>query len=185
MKYKYSLTIPRSLAQESARCILTTILFHRLLGPSHPVRHDAFHGQFMYSGVESEGVDLVEEKSTQVAESSASRVVVEVRFSNTRTDAAAATTRTKGWFRQQDPGPDTYWETWEIVFDLVEDRDKSMTRVAKEVRTVMLDIIMQSVSADVPPITTADTAPFPYDIVVKPNGQGDVYWGSVIKRILD
>lgn len=62
MEFKYTLTAPAAYTKETVRCLLSTILFHRMLGPASPSRHEILGGRLSYPAVVDAGAVEIEEK---------------------------------------------------------------------------------------------------------------------------
>jgi autophagy-related protein 101 len=84
------------------------------------------------------------------------------------------------------------WEQWVITVTATQsiteaDREASRQKTAVQLRKILEEIVttVDSNKSHIPPITTTDATPFPYEIVVIPKSTGDnESWGSVFKKIL-
>ncbi|KAG0239830.1 hypothetical protein BGX31_002429 [Mortierella sp. GBA43] len=81
------------------------------------------------------------------------------------------------------------WEQWVITINIVtnvgdKDRQRSIKLMEKALGSLFMSILMtvNERKDHIPPITTSDGNPFPYQIVVPTAADT---WGSMFKRMLD
>lgn len=252
MEHSFTLSVPKPLIKDSLRAVLSTILFHRMLGSVSPSIRDSHLG-VAYPVVLGEGgaeIDaLVEDKvslavrAIDASPASAQAAMVCVRFLQQR-----PTPRKSGWFGTRTSaateGDGVVWEKWNILVTAGSSSSSGQTSsssrttasgsrrnsahspagaaamaspntpgtspellsiASDHLQTLLLKITTAAHknTAYIPPITTTQIAPFPYEIVVYPSdlsgkptttegitgtsgGNGeDESWGSVFKKILD
>jgi len=88
--------------------------------------------------------------------------------------------RRKAWFMKGEE--EVCWEQWTLDITLATPRTESeRAKVRKAMETMLLKTAMKIVSTvnrekdHIPPITTSETNPFPYQISINPKGDG---WGA-------
>lgn len=92
------------------------------------------------------------------------------------------------WFgRAQE---DRCWEQWIISVAIVNaksdtERESLNKKTEKQLREIFLSIVstVNEHKDHIPPITTTDSTPFPFEIVVPGTSQGEG-WGTVFKKML-
>lgn len=82
---------------------------------------------------------------------------------------------------------DVCWEQWVIEVAMEppsRERETARRKTEKQLHDILLGIVntVNSKKSHIPPITTTDSTPFPYQIVVSTEADS---WGSVFKRILE
>lgn len=156
---------------------MSSILFHRLFGPVVPQTREALG--VTYPCVASEEVDsLIEEKISQFMRRSENGGQIGVQFFEKRA-------KKPSWFGKT--SEDVCWEQWviDVTIDDEKDKEKSRLKTEKQLREILFSIlsVVNNNKDHIPPITTTDATPFPYQIVV-PSDNGEETWGSVIKKML-
>lgn len=129
MEFNHTLNVPSPLIADSLRAVLSTILFHRMLGSVTPSSRESHLGVAypVILGEAGASLDaLVEEKASLAARAldagtsgkgptatTAKAVVVSVRFLH-----KSPTPRKAGWFGSRattEPSGDTAWEKWNVL----------------------------------------------------------------------
>lgn len=163
--------------------VLSCILFHRLFGPSIPQTKEGLG--VTYPCVENSEVEtLIEDKLIQLIKlertTSSKQIQVGVQFFEKRP-------KKPSWFGKT--SEDVCWEQWVININI--DQEISRKRIENQVREILLSIVgvVNTNKEHIPPITTTDATPFPYQIVVPSSDQSNNAttiegWGSVIKKML-
>jgi hypothetical protein len=96
MEFKYTLTAPAAHTKETVRCLLSTILFHRMLGPALPSRHEILGGRLSYPAVVGAGALEIEEK-VNLADSLVRKALVAAATAAAKQSGnSASTTSTTG-----------------------------------------------------------------------------------------
>lgn len=93
-----------------------------------------------------------------------------------------------GWFGGKDTNEQHVpWEVWRIrVRCLSANTDSSMERSASSLKEALLTVIEHADAnmEHIPPITSLDASPFPYDIEIDKKTT-DESWGSYFKNIVN
>lgn len=168
--------------------ILHTIFFHRFFTPVHPQTHDVLDLTLPYVS-EADIESLVETKSTAFIRAldtassqqsplynpKAGRSTIVVQFLEKKR-------RKAGWFGVKGE-EETVWENWIIEVSLSSARSESEAvrnrrTMEKSLQKAALKIvtIVNKERNHIPPITTNETNPFPYQILINPKNDG---WGKL------
>ncbi|KAF2158174.1 DUF1649-domain-containing protein [Myriangium duriaei CBS 260.36] len=184
-EYTLELLADRSCVKEIVKAILHTIFFHRYFTALTPTTHDLFDITLpVVSDVELE--TLIDQRATTLSrhfeispysnpnasDQQGGRGQVVVQFMEKK--------RRKGWFGGK-ADDELVWESW--VLDVTLATPRTDTEVVKARRAMENSLqrtalkIINIVNRDrnhIPPITTNETNPFPYQILVNPKNEG---WG--------
>lgn len=93
MEFKYTLTAPAAHIKETVRCLLSTILFHRMLGPALPSRHEILGGRLSYPAIVGAGALEIEEK-VNLADSLVRKALVAAATAAAKQSGSITTTNT-------------------------------------------------------------------------------------------
>lgn len=149
--------------------ILHTIFFHRLFTALQPATHDVLDITLPY--VSLDRIDtLIATRADSLARwglsTTSPRGQVVVQFNEKK--------RRKGWFVAK-ADEEAVWETWVINLVILNTRNESEKEKMRGVMEASLQKAAMDVvemvnreRAHIPPITTNETNPFPYQILVNP-----------------
>ncbi|KAG0366393.1 hypothetical protein BC939DRAFT_447873 [Gamsiella multidivaricata] len=180
--FPVELTVERLLLKDALRAILHTILFHRVFANIKPKDMDIL--DLTIPIIDDDEVDrLVEEKIAAFIKAADvnphSKGQIGVMFYEKRTKRA--------WFSST--SSEVCWEQWAITINIVtntneKDKQRSIKNMEKALSSLFLNILrtVNERKDHIPPITTSDGNPFPYQIVIP--SAADT-WGSMFKRMLD
>lgn len=175
--FKIALTVDRSYNAETLKAILSTILFLRLFGSLAPSTGEAMG--VAYPKVANPEIDSllttkIREFTTENGEHSAKIVDARVEFYERRVKKTA-------WFAKTH---NCCWESWRIQMSSPDSPSKQGTsdmfskgspansaarkESAVELQRALLEIVAAADNnkEHIPPITTTDVAPFPYEIMI-------------------
>ncbi|KAF9916900.1 hypothetical protein BX616_002475 [Lobosporangium transversale] len=180
--FPVDLTVERGLLKDVLRAILHTILFHRVFANIKPKDMDILNITIPIID-DPEIEKLVEEKIAVFAKAvdanPQSKGQIGVMFYEKRTKRA--------WFSST--SSEVCWEQWGITLNVVtnineKDKQRSIKNMEKALSALFLNILrtVNEHKDHIPPITTSDGNPFPYQIVIPTTNDT---WGSMFKRILD
>lgn len=95
-------------------------------------------------------------------------------------------TKKSTWFGKSD---DKLWEQWRVSVRAVTCRSDAESEKMRESMQQQLQNVLLAIASDVnankdhiPPITTVETSPFPYRVVV--SGGSPESWGAAFKKML-
>ncbi|KAG0044915.1 hypothetical protein BGZ83_009818 [Gryganskiella cystojenkinii] len=180
--FPVELTVERAYLKDALRAILHTILFHRVFANVKP--RDMEILDLTIPIIDDPEIDrLVEEKIAafvKVADANPqSHGQIGVMFYEKRTKRA--------WFSST--SSEVCWEQWAITINVVtnineKDKQRSIKNMEKALSSLFLSILrtVNERKDHIPPITTSDGNPFPYQIVIPTAADT---WGSMFKRMLD
>ncbi|KAF9562692.1 hypothetical protein EC968_005174 [Mortierella alpina] len=180
--FPVELTVERTLLKDALRAILHTILFHRVFANIKPRDMDIL--DLTIPVIDDPEVDkLVEEKIAAfvkaVDSNPQSKGQIGLMFYEKRTKRA--------WFSST--SSEVCWEQWAITINVVtntneKDKQRSIKNMEKALSSLFLSILrtVNERKDHIPPITTSDGNPFPYQIVIPTAADT---WGSMFKRMLD
>ncbi|KAG0263729.1 hypothetical protein BGZ95_003738 [Linnemannia exigua] len=180
--FPVELTVERSYLKEALRAILHTVLFHRVFANIKPRDMDIL--DLTIPIIDDPEVDrLVDEKIAAfvkvVDANPQSKGQIGIMFYEKRTKRA--------WFSST--SSEVCWEQWAITINVVtnineKDKQRSIKNMEKALSSLFLSILrtVNERKDHIPPITTSDGNPFPYQIVI-PTASDT--WGSMFKRMLD
>ncbi|KAF9905367.1 hypothetical protein EC991_001732 [Linnemannia zychae] len=180
--FPVELTVERSYLKDALRAILHTVLFHRVFANIKPRDMDIL--DLTIPIIDDPEVDkLVDEKIAtfvKVVDSNPqSKGQIGIMFYEKRTKRA--------WFSST--SSEVCWEQWAITINVVtniheKDKQRSIKNMEKALSSLFLSILrtVNERKDHIPPITTSDGNPFPYQIVI-PTASDT--WGSMFKRMLD
>ncbi|KAI9776226.1 MAG: hypothetical protein M1835_005578 [Candelina submexicana] len=163
--------------------ILHTIFFHRFFPSIRPRTHDLLDLTLPYvDDVELE--TLIDQRTTALIRqidttsnhsSNSVRGQIAVQFFEKR--------RRKAWFSTK-AEEEVCWELWTLDVTLATPRTESeRVKVRKAMETMLHRTALKIVTIvtrntdHIPPITTSEANPFPYQIIINPRGEG---WGTRI-----
>ncbi|KAF9281469.1 hypothetical protein BGZ68_006622 [Mortierella alpina] len=180
--FPVELTVERTLLKEALRAILHTILFHRVFANIKPRDMDIL--DLTIPVIDDPEVDkLVDEKIAAfvkaVDANPQSKGQIGLMFYEKRTKRA--------WFSST--SSEVCWEQWAITIHVVtntneKDKQRSIKNMEKALSSLFLSILrtVNERKDHIPPITTSDGNPFPYQIAIPTAADT---WGSMFKRMLD
>ncbi|CAO3566717.1 unnamed protein product [Mortierella alpina] len=180
--FPVELTVERTLLRDALRAILHTILFHRVFANIKPRDMDIL--DLTIPVIDDPEVDkLVDEKIAAfvkaVDSNPQSKGQIGLMFYEKRTKRA--------WFSST--SSEVCWEQWAITINVVtntneKDKQRSIKNMEKALSSLFLSILrtVNERKDHIPPITTSDGNPFPYQIVIPTAADT---WGSMFKRMLD
>ncbi|KAK5808497.1 hypothetical protein F5H01DRAFT_352206 [Linnemannia elongata] len=180
--FPVELTVERSYLKDALRAILHTVLFHRVFANIKPRDMDIL--DLTIPIIDDPEVDkLVDEKIAAfvkvVDANPQSKGQIGIMFYEKRTKRA--------WFSST--SSEVCWEQWAITMNVVtnineKDKQRSIKNMEKALSSLFLSILrtVNERKDHIPPITTSDGNPFPYQIVI-PTASDT--WGSMFKRMLD
>ncbi|KAF9135535.1 hypothetical protein BGW39_002283 [Mortierella sp. 14UC] len=180
--FPVELTVERSYLKDALRAILHTVLFHRVFANIKPRDMDIL--DLTIPIIDDPEVDkLVDEKIATfvkvVDANPQSKGQIGIMFYEKRTKRA--------WFSST--SSEVCWEQWAITINVVtnineKDKQRSIKNMEKALSSLFLSILrtVNERKDHIPPITTSDGNPFPYQIVI-PTASDT--WGSMFKRMLD
>ncbi|KAF9966856.1 hypothetical protein BGZ70_001022 [Mortierella alpina] len=180
--FPVELTVERTLLKDALRAILHTILFHRVFANIKPRDMDIL--DLTIPVIDDPEVDkLVDEKIAAfvkaVDSNPQSKGQIGLMFYEKRTKRA--------WFSST--SSEVCWEQWAITINVVtntneKDKQRSIKNMEKALSSLFLSILrtVNERKDHIPPITTSDGNPFPYQIVIPTAADT---WGSMFKRMLD
>ena len=160
--------------------VLHTIFFHRFFTPLRPATHDVLDLTLPYVS-EDDIEDLIEQRTidflrqlesattTQYSQAQPKACRLVVQFSEKK--------RKKSWFATK-TDEETVWENWVLEFTLTSARSEpESTRnrrlMEKQLHAAAMQIV-KTVNVErnhIPPITTNESNPFPFQILVNPKGE--------------
>ncbi|KAG8629934.1 hypothetical protein KVT40_001553 [Elsinoe batatas] len=185
-EYTLDIFADRSCVKDVVKAILHTIFFHRYFTPLEPKTQDLFDVTLpVVNDVELE--TLIDQRAVALARqfeiSPYATSGADARLDGGRGQVVVQfmeKKRRKGWFGGK-ADDELVWESW--VLDVTLATPRSDTEVVKARRAMESTLqrtalkIINIVNRDrnhIPPITTNETNPFPYQILVNPRSEG---WG--------
>ncbi|KAF9432019.1 hypothetical protein BGZ76_011409 [Entomortierella beljakovae] len=180
--FPVELTVERELLTQAVQAILHTILFHRVFANVKPRDMDIL--DITIPIIDDPDLEkLISERITAFVKAVESnpqgKGQIGVMFYEKRTKRA--------WFSST--SSEVCWEQWVITINVVtnvneKDKQRSFKNMEKALSSLFLNILrtVNERKDHIPPITTSDGNPFPYQIVIP--SAADT-WGSMFKRILD
>ncbi|KAF9150538.1 hypothetical protein BG015_007651 [Linnemannia schmuckeri] len=180
--FPVELTVERSYLKDALRAILHTVLFHRVFANIKPRDMDILDLTIPIND-DPEVDKLVDEKIAAfvkvVDTNPQSKGQIGIMFYEKRTKRA--------WFSST--SSEVCWEQWAITINVVtnineKDKQRSIKNMEKALSSLFLSILrtVNERKDHIPPITTSDGNPFPYQIII-PTASDT--WGSMFKRMLD
>lgn len=189
-EYTLELFAEPSCVKDIVKACLHVIFFHRYFIPITPLTRDLFDQTFpqiddteLETLIEQRAVQLVRSVQVPSGQSSpynassnpnAGRAQIMVQFFEKK--------RKKGYFFSKAGEETVCWEQWVLNITCAtpkNEREKRQVRQAmeKSLSKTCLKIIniVNKEKDHIPPITEADTNPFPYQILVNPKSEG---WGA-------
>jgi len=163
--------------------IMHTIFFHRYFTPLTPATHDVLDTTLPYVS-EDDIEELIETKATALVRSldTSSSTYASPQY-NPKTNGTGRGTvavkflekkRRKGWFIAK-ADEETVWETWTIDVTLTSARgeleaarNRSAMESSLQEAAIKVVTIVNQERQHIPPITTSESNPFPYQISVNP-----------------
>lgn len=189
--------------------IIWTIFFNRLFGPVTPVTNEFMNVTYPLASNLPDLDSLIDEKINKLIHNlteSKNRGRIEIQFLSkgySNSDSSKSGSKKKsGWFSNS-----TYiekeelktWEVWRIDVEVLP-LDESNKNIEISVRSFENNMgkvydIIDKYKEHIPAITSLDTAPFPYKIIIPTlnnttdqstqTHEGEEGWGTYIKKILD
>ncbi|KAK4899216.1 hypothetical protein LTR27_003447 [Elasticomyces elasticus] len=163
--------------------IMHTVFFHRFFTPLTPATHDVLDTTLPYVS-EDDIEELIETRATALVRSldTASSTHTSPQYSAKSNGTSRGSLaikflekkRRKGWFIAK-ADEETVWETWTIEVTLTSARSEPEAERNRRVMESSLQKAAMKVvttvneeKGHIPPITTNESNPFPYQIVVNP-----------------
>ncbi|TKA78592.1 hypothetical protein B0A55_03874 [Friedmanniomyces simplex] len=185
-EFTLELVADRSNVKDVVKGLVHTIFFHRYFTPLTPATHDVLDTTLPYVS-EDDIEDLIETRATAFVRSldtATSTQHTSPQYSAKSTTAATSRgtlavkflekKRRKGWFIAK-ADEETVWETWVLEVTLTSARSEPEAARNRRVMEGSLQEAAMKVVAvvnrekgHIPPITTNESNPFPYQIVVNP-----------------
>ncbi|KAK5706724.1 hypothetical protein LTR97_001714 [Elasticomyces elasticus] len=182
-EFTLELSADRSNVKDVVKGIMHTVFFHRFFTPLTPATHDVLDTTLPYVS-EDDIEELIETKATALVRSldTASSTHTSPQYnakSNGTSRGSLAIKflekkRRKGWFIAK-ADEETVWETWTIEVTLTSARSEPEAERNRRVMESSLQKAAMKVvttvneeKGHIPPITTNESNPFPYQIVVNP-----------------
>lgn len=141
----------RASAADCVRAVIWTVLFHRLFGGIEPKTGEAADVTYpAVADVETEA--LVNDKAREASDllRNANEATISIKLYERRVKKSA-------WFAKTQ---NICWEDWEFHLKIVDD--------SGNLRSVLFEIVttVDSLKEHIPPITSTDVTPFPYEISI-------------------
>jgi len=183
-EYTLELSADRSSVRDAVKGILHTIFFHRFFTPLRPATLDVLDITLPY--VSDEDIEkLVEAKSTSLLRALDIASTQQSPQYNSKPGRGALVVqfmekkrRKAGWFGAKGE-EETPWENWIIDVTLTSARSeqeaaKNRRAMEKSLQNAAMKVVtlVNTERNHVPPITTNETNPFPYQILVNPKNEG-------------
>ncbi|GAB7362168.1 hypothetical protein MBLNU230_g2194t1 [Neophaeotheca triangularis] len=186
-EYQLEVTADRPNVKDVVKGVLHTIFFHRYFTPLYPATHDVLDITLPYV-TDDEIETLVEQRATalvrqlDVANNQQSpqysqkggKGQIVVQFLEKKR-------RKGGWFGTK-ADEETVWECWVVDVTLATSRSENDgTKTRRQMERSLQKASMKIISVvnrdrnHIPPITTTEANPFPYQILVNPKNDG---WGQ-------
>eukprot|EP00164_Ancoracysta_twista_P003773 GFYU01005058.1.p1 GENE.GFYU01005058.1~~GFYU01005058.1.p1 ORF type:complete len:199 (-),score=33.24 GFYU01005058.1:454-1050(-) len=180
------LTVQPHQVKEVLRCLCQTILFNRALGSLRPRDVDSDLFDITYPRCGDPAMDrLVESKIEEFV-----RFLDKNDYRKGQLVLSFFERRVKKvWFSKHEEK--VYWETWTMNVDITPEIDHPGERqvVHQRVEEALRECLMQIVQIvnekrdHIPPVTTTDVAPFPYEITI-PNPADSWNPADLVKKML-
>merc|ERR1712070_935626 len=171
-EFSIELSADRSSVKDVVKGILHTIFFHRFFTPIYPSSHDVLE-----SLIETKTTALVRALDTASNQQSpqytskAGRGSIVLQFLEKKR-------RKAGWFGVKGE-EETVWENWVISVTLTSARseteaarNKTSMEASLQKAAMKVVTLVNAERGHIPPITTNETNPFPYQILVNPRTDG-------------
>ena len=166
--------------------ILHTIFFHRFFTPLQPATHDVLDMTLPYV-FEDDIATLIDQRTNAFIRQLDSASTQQSPQYQPKTGRGQLVLqflekkRRKGWFVAK-ADEETVWENWVIDVTLTSARSepeaaRNRRQMEQQLMTAAMKIV-ETVDRDrnhIPPITTNETNPFPYQILINPKSDG---WGQ-------
>ncbi|RMZ18332.1 hypothetical protein D0862_00397 [Hortaea werneckii] len=183
-EFSIELSADRSSVKDVVKGILHTIFFHRFFTPIYPSSHDVLDLTLPYVS-EDDIESLIETKTTALVRaldtasnqqspqytSKAGRGSIVLQFLEKKR-------RKAGWFGVKGE-EETVWENWVISVTLTSARseteaarNKTSMEASLQKAAMKVVTLVNAERGHIPPITTNETNPFPYQILVNPRTDG-------------
>ncbi|KAK4501658.1 hypothetical protein PRZ48_007467 [Zasmidium cellare] len=174
-EYHLEVCADRTSIRDVVKGILHTIFFHRYFTPLIPSTHEILDTTLPF--ISEDDIDtLIETRTNQLlraldaAPSTRTPSLLQINFLERKR-------RKSGWFVTK-ADEETVWETWYISVELMTARSEPeaqrnrrlMERQLQKAAMKVIGIVNRE-RAHIPPITTNESNPFPYQIVVNPSGK--------------
>ncbi|EME81973.1 uncharacterized protein MYCFIDRAFT_211508 [Pseudocercospora fijiensis CIRAD86] len=183
-EYNLEISADRSSVKDVVKGVLHTIFFHRFFTPLYPATHEILDITLPYVS-EDDIETLVETKANSLLRAlDASSSSTSPQYKNPNGSQRASITvqflekkRRKGWFTTK-PDEDIPWETWTIDVTVLGARSeieasrnrRVMVRSLERAVFKVVEVVNRE-KGHIPPITTNETNPFPYQIHVNKSGE--------------
>ncbi|KAK3117553.1 hypothetical protein LTR53_000979 [Teratosphaeriaceae sp. CCFEE 6253] len=182
-EFTLELSADRSNVKDVAKGIMHTIFFHRYFTPLTPATHDVLDTTLPYVS-EDDIEELIETRATAFVRSldTASATYASPQYSAKAGGTSRGTLavkflekkRRKGWFIAK-ADEETVWETWLIEVTLTSARsepeaarNRSVMESSLQEAAMKVVTIVNQKRGHIPPITTNESNPFPYQISIMP-----------------
>ncbi|GAM85914.1 hypothetical protein ANO11243_039240 [Dothideomycetidae sp. 11243] len=199
-EFTLSLLADRSSVKEIVKAVLHTIFFHRYFTAVTPVTVDVCDMTLPGIAHDAELAVLIDARAATLAEhfsssspsspSAPPRGTLVLQFLERRRRPSTTTTAVvKGWFATTRPAAardeDLVWETWSVEVVLACPRTDTEVVKARRAMESSLSLAVRKVvdvvnreRGHIPPITTNESNPFPYQILVNPKSSVSEGWGA-------
>ncbi|KAK3053729.1 hypothetical protein LTR09_005008 [Extremus antarcticus] len=180
-EYALELSADRSNIKDVVKGALHTIFFHRCFIPLQPATHDILELTLPYVS-EDDIETLIEQRTNSFLRALDSASTSQSPQSQPRPGKGQLVVqflekkRRKGWFVAK-ADEETVWESWVIDVTLTSARSepeaaRNRRQMEKQLQTAAMAIIetANGEKDHIPPITSTDSNPFPYQILVNPKG---------------
>ena len=167
-----------------------TIFFHRIFTPLYPSTHDVLDLTLPYVS-EDDVEDLVEKRAASlVRQLDTASTQTSPQYSSNKNGRGQLVLqflekkrRKSGWFVTK-ADEETVWENWIIDVTLMSARGeieagRNRRRMERSLQEAAMKVVntVNGHKSHIPPITTNEANPFPYQILVNPKNDG---WGQKI-----
>lgn len=174
--FAINLSADRQYSADAIRAVLSTILFHRLFGTLVPSTSEAV-GVTYPVPVHPETESIISQRAKELAhrfrDSAIKTQAVQLRFFSRRVKKSA-------WFAKTH---NFCWESWNVAVAVSpnskdrpgllntgqENQSSSRSASSRELQKALFETIqaLDDYKDHIPPITTTDVSPFPYEITIE------------------
>ena len=170
--------------------LLHTIFFHRIFTPLYPSTHDVLDLTLPYVS-EDDVEDLVDKRAASlVRQLDTASTQTSPQYNSNKNGRGQLVLqflekkrRKSGWFVTK-ADEETVWENWIIDVTLMSARGeieagRNRRRMERSLQEAAMKVVntVNGHKSHIPPITTNEANPFPYQILVNPKNDG---WGQKI-----
>lgn len=186
-EFVLTLSADRSNIKDVLKATLHTIFFHRFFTPLQPATQDVLEITLPYVNDEDIAT-LIDSKATALIrqlDSNSQQTTTSPQYSSAKPTRGILAVqflerkRRKSGFFFAKADEETVWETWILGITLTGARSepeaaRNRRVMESNLQKAGMDIVhfVNVEKAHIPPITTNDTNPFPYQILVNPKNEG-------------